>query len=560
MSEPGAPAVPDSITGPNPSDPDVVLPPQGFSPRFLSQLLLDAIGIYLILLGLWATWQTLRAGLNIYDEGLILTHSNLILRGQIPNRDFYTNYPRGILLIVAGLWDMFGISGAAPRFFALFLHLVIAVAGGRIAARLAGRRFSWLTCGCILLWMSLIDPTPFAWIAAVAIAFLTIELLLFLSRLQHAAWFFIGGLALGAISFLRHDLFVYFCAGLVLPFVVWLLQHRVIPSRTFRVRTAWAALGLACSLLAFWLPAIISSGMELLSRDLYFDQVRYVLPARTEPLPPLTALIPSAPLPFRLPAALAESLPGAVALALIAPVLAGLALLFVRLKPAQRLTLSLTGTLALACLPQMLGRTDTLHAVLIVAPALVIGVGLAEGLLNKITRWWQHLGLGFITLFLFVFPVRATLRPVSELALWSMPPAHGRLAGLNNAGYERRETLDFIRQNTRPGEGIFVGNDQHRRVIVNDVSLYYLCNRPGVTRYLQFDPGIITRVEVQKQIASDLERKQVRIAILMRGGYADEPNASRKVGSDFLDNYLQEHYDVVGGAANYVWLRRKFAP
>ena len=62
--------------------------------------------------------------------------------------------------------------------------------------------------------------------------------------------------------------------------------------------------GIALVALPIWLPTLGLAGVSRVAHDLYFDQVRHVLPARKLPFPPLLEWTSAAPLPFRLPAAL----------------------------------------------------------------------------------------------------------------------------------------------------------------------------------------------------------------------------------------------------------------
>ena len=161
-------------------------------------------------------------------------------------------------------------------------------------------------------------------------------------------------------------------------------------------------------------------------------------------------------------------------------------------------------------------------------------------------------------LFLFVFPVREQLYRPLEINNWRFPSLGGRTTTPPADGDQSR-TIAFVTANTQPGEGIYSGNTQHRRVGGNDMSMYFLTDRPGVTRYMQFDPNLTTRLDIQQQITRELDAKQVRIAVLFRGGYHPKPNESQNYGATWLDDYLASNYDVVGGDDNYVWLRRKIA-
>ena len=283
-----------------------------------------------------------------------------------------------------------------------------------------------------------------------------------------------------------------------------------------------------------------------------------MLPARTLPLPSLLALVRPEAWPLPLPAVLADWYPGAAALALLGPLLlvAGL----VRSGPwgiRDRTALLLTGALTLAVLPQMLGRSDQEHCIYTVAPGLTIAAALIEAAARRPRPTWGRTCAMLVAVLVLWLPVRGLVPSFADLGALSLPSLGGRLAGLPATDLvSRREILAVLAKNTRPGEGIFVGNEQHRQVSWNDVSLYYLADRPGVTRYLQFDPNIVTRADVQRQMARDIERMQVRIAVLYQGGYRPERNQSALPGSDLLDRYLRSHYEVVAESGPYAILSR----
>ena len=523
----------------------------------LARLVLVAGGICLTIGGIWATWAGLRDALVIFDEGILLTGSNLILGGQVPYRDFYTLYPPGVFLIIAGLWKVFGISGMIPRLFGVFLHLLTGLLAGRIAGRIAGHSFSWLACGLVLLWTSVMGVGPYASVAAMAMAFVAIELFLSVRRRKQDAWFFPCGFALGAVGCLRHDLFIYFCLALAGASVIWIIESRARLDPTFWRRAGWIALGVTIPLVLVWIPIAARAGVGVMANDLCFDQVRYSLPAVRQPMPSLFSTVPSTRFSLPIPAFLTSLFPGAVTLALLGPVFAIVSLVFGRrLHIEDRAALWTTGALALVPLTHMLTRLDQSHAILALSPALILGIGLAETLARQPVIWWRRLLIVIAALLLFACPARGILYHL-KLEDWSLPPIKGRLSGLR-ADWDQSATLAFITQNTQPGEGIFIGNEQHQRNLANDVSLYYLSDRPGVTRYAEFDP-IVARLEVQQQMVNDLEAKQVRIAVLMKGQENAEPTARPPLGARWLDDYLKKNFETVGGDNHYLWLRRKVA-
>jgi len=523
-------------------------------------LVLDFAGILLLYAGFQATWLTLQDPLNPFDEGLLLTHAHLMLAGQVPHRDFYSTYPPGIYLLIGAAWKIFGTFGWLPRLIALAIHLATAILAGRLAGRIAGRRYSLLTCGLTLLWMSLLGPPPFAWIAAMAAALAAAELFLAALRRNRPLLFLCSGLALGAVACLRHDFFIYLCVTSAAAALVWLLQERFAPLPVFQRAAAWLGLGTIVPIVVVWLPLIAYAGVEQIAADLYFDQVKHAMPARRLPFPPFLEINSGARFGLPLPDILTKPFPAGAALALAAPGAAAALLVACRqLQPSHRAAVGVTGVLAVAALPQMLGRTDIFHVVYVIPPALILWVALAEMATRCRTRQIAGATLAFAVLLLMIFPIRKSIPRPSRWPSpgWCVGP-DARFCGLGLKDGQR-QTVEFIQRNTRAGETIFSGNDQHQRLVVNDVSLYYLSDRTGATRYLVFDPNIVTRLDVQRQMTAELG-KRVRVAVLMNGGYFDEPNESRNVGASWLDEYLGANFEIVGTAESYTWLRRKENP
>src|SRR4051812_8504157 len=55
----------------------------------------------------------------------------------------------------------------------------------------------------------------------------------------------------------------------------------------------------------------------------------------------------------------------------------------------------------------------------------------------------------------------------------------------------RRRVLELVEQHVRPDETVFVGCARHDRIDIDEMDLYFLSDREGATRRMQFDPGLI---------------------------------------------------------------------
>jgi hypothetical protein len=511
---------------------------------FERRKIIDALGILAIAAGLWGTSKMILQPVLIYDEGIILTDSSMVLSGSIPYRDFYTNYPPGIFVMLAALWKAFGVSLITERLLGAFLHVAIAALAGRLAGRVLSRRFSLITAGIVLMWLIRLRSVPFAWIAGLMMALLFGELALRALERPSAARCVLAGIALGGIACLRHDLFVYLCAALGVAGVAWILRHRRVRLPRIGAEAFSVALGACLPVLLVWGPALARSGVDLPLHDVLVDQVRYVQPARLTPLPA----------EWWMPKVFEAS----VLFTLIAPLVA-LAMLFF---DEWSSTTAFVGALSLAVLPQMLGRTEMFHSLYTVTPALILLVALIERLFARGATMfggplWAILAIAYL-----VIPTTQHLARDLRAPRWRVDDE--RYCDLPERDLEsaraRQEVLDFVHQNTSPGEPIFVGLKDHRIVLGNEMELYFLADRPGATRYMQFDPNMTNRLEEQQSMIADFERARLRVAILTDPIYDNiEPNQSSIPGADLLDRYFAENFRVVEEVGHYRLLLRRTA-
>lgn len=525
-----------------------MIPRIGRQPARLAMVI---IGMLVTVAAVAATVHRFQDRVGIYDEGILLTDSYLITTGAFPFRDFYSVYPPGVFLLIVATWKVLGVSISATRLLGLAIHLSIAIAAGHLAGRAAGRSFSWFGAGVVLLWISPLGLPPYAWLAALAVALLAMCVAVTWSDRWYVvapaprAWrpaAFCTGALLGAVSAFRHDLFVYLTAVLaavLLIVAIWNPSSR----KALIANTLPVVAGAAAVTVVFWVPSFVLGGVERTLGDLYFDLSKYVMPAREH------SLTLDGPTPIRVVMA-------ALLFCLAAPLMAGGLVLLARGQPRELVASLLLGVLAIAVLPQMVRRFDGWHILYSVTPGLALFAVLAERLASN-SRLPRAL-VGVVAAGLILFLAWPLIPGPSALRGLRLPTFGSRESGMPAYQYEwRRDVLRFIEQQSLPGEPIFVGNNQHRKVTFNDLTLHYLAERPGATRYLQFDPGQVTREEVQREMIAQLETSRPKVAVLFEGGYSPEPNPGIVEGSSLLDEYLAAHYQVVDSSGVYLMLLRK---
>lgn len=520
-----------------------------------SRIALDLSGWLLWLLGLWLLWRELYAPLGVYDEGIVLTDAWLLLQGQFPYRDFYSNYPPGSFMLVAALFKVFGASVATERGLGFVVRALAGLYAGRLSGLLAGRPFFAPAAGFVTFWLSSLGTVPFAYVLAIHTALLALLLL-------HHAWqrgtrgaWVAAGVVLGLVSWMRSDLFGLFMAPVLLGVAAWAVKTRAWRREaraSWQGWAPWLALGLAIAIVPFWGALFAVAGGQVL-HDLAIDQSRYVLPARGLPMPTLSGFKTMEGLPFEVPRVVAF-FEGAVLLTFLGPVLAALAVIFPgKQGRAGRVAAAVLGALALGVVPQMLGRTDQYHAVYTVTPALVL-LGAWVARVDSKPAW------NLVWAAFCAFVVFYNWREFSR----SAPPGPRDQPGFERAsGREvyfmqaRQDVQRFVNENSLPGEPIYVGLVNHGFVFISEMDQYFLYQRPGGTRYMQFDPNVVNRLDVQQRMAEELRERNVRVVILSAlFARSSEPNDSRNEGAHFLDEYLRANYHVAKVASPYMMLLR----
>jgi hypothetical protein len=499
--------------------------------RWFRSLRLDPLDFVFAFCSLLALRALLVYGiepLGIYDEGLLFTDAQMMADGRVPYRDFYANYPPGIFQIIRAVLALSDAPIWTARLLSLGVRIGTALGVAWLVGRARGPGLCLATAASVLILQAALGLAPSAYTFAVLLCLIAIVSWPNASS-SPGRTLGCGGL-LACVSYLRHDLFGYVVMQLlVIEALWWLLRKRSFFFATKRQLVQYALGALGTGLL-LWVPLFLVTDLSRLLHDLVLDLPRLVMPSRTLPIPPLFELMSSGALNTKIPALLGDPLRLCLALsafgALAAVYAAQRALRAAEPTALSRLTV-LTAVFALGTLPQALGRTDYWHAayglpLLLAAGLSVVSRRVAQGVALLALLPWLSRGVQFIS-------------AEDAVRLWQSDD------NLFLSG-ERRALKDLVQARTRPGEPIFVGCSSHRRVIIVPIDVYYWAHRPGATRYMQFDPGLVTSTAGQREMIADLERTKPRIILLFAACIWDEPNDSMLVGAKDLDDYLSVKY------------------
>ena len=134
-------------------------------------------------------------------------------------------------------------------------------------------------------------------------------------------------------------------------------------------------------------------------------------------------------------------------------------------------------------LRQGMNRADAIHLL----PATLIVAILAPALLFEAARSWRRrASLPLIAVVAAVAVDAYVVGPVGDLMLLMRPiPEERRYSlprGLGIEGLaEEQAAIRYVREHTKEGERIFVGDSRHVQVTMNDIVFYFLAERPCAT-------------------------------------------------------------------------------
>jgi hypothetical protein len=227
-------------------------------------------------------------------------------------------------------------------------------------------------------------------------------------------------------------------------------------------------------------------------------------------------------------------------------------------------------------------RVSALHMLMGILPALIVFAIIVD-------LWWRRGNAGRLAavfaMFLVVCPaaaaafrdVRASYRIEDRsIAGWlalrtgliSLPADidecdFGPASGIAKLDPEYSRVANYLATHSQRDERILAAVSRHDKIFANPVGLYFATGRLPPTRWHQFDPGLVSRKEIQAEIIDDLKRNSVRWVV--RDASFDEmnePNGSAKSsGVTLLDQYLESNYRPVAASGKVaIWLANGDTP
>jgi hypothetical protein len=509
--------------------------------------------------------------INVFDEGFVLHDAQRVLDGDIPHRDFYTNYGPGQPYVLAVLFRLLGASVLVERLWDTIVRAFIVTLVFIIVDRAAPRRVALLAAAAAMVWVAYPRQYGYPLYPSLAASLADIALLAPALARQPlpAANILAAGACAGVAALFRYDMgiAVFGATCAVLAYRAWL-------GRTNMVRSTCRLIGLystGFALVTF--PVLVFLGFAGALSDAVLQVViflsRYYVKTRALPFPRpwdrrremdefsvyLPILVGFAAVPVliaqmrdrlnigyvprsRHVVARGDVLPWTILLLTVAT------LLFFNKGVIRVNVISMAAALV---------TTAALSSVLLVGKQLVGRVGYGLILLSG------------LTVFTFTLRVLAIDLELAHLNIgWARDPESWRTATLDTvpklgtcrmpSGLERMDcfrlptgtaaAIQFVRLHTEPQDPIYVGLTRHDRAYGSDVAFYFIANRPSATKWAQFDPWLQSSAPTQQEMVRELRAARPKVIVLVStwDDVREANDSAISSGVTILDDYIKNTF------------------
>lgn len=497
--------------------------------------------LFAVLVAVFAIYAVLPAlhyGINIFDEGMLLTTADELLRGHFPVVDFYYPYTPGAPFITALGFTLFGPSIFLGRVIAGLLSVALLV----LLTLMVGRAQKWpivagVVMGCAAPLVAGGSTHSAGCLVLICIAG-TVLLKALTTGGSTRALVVVGAL-LGIAALWRTDFALY---GAIASALTWLLRAPVL---TLRERLRDVAV-MAASSMAIAFPVL---GAMVWYGGIRTFQALFVWPIQSTahlqlPWPKLwtgdyvfdrAQFFESWPFYFPFCAMFCFGI------------------LIARRKHFADATVNAAiwlFFLSVGLLAYASGRTDEGHLL----PLLATSAALMAACVTN----WRLLAVAMATS-LLLLPMPLVRRAVikQQLATAKHVPSQ-RTTGIlfpKELAHSYDNLLRDIKNQVSHNATFYSGMSRHDVFVPNDIMLYFLTQHSPPTYYFFLDGYLTLKPEVQASMVDDLQRHQVDWVVLKRAPKIDE--FSTEHGSTLLDEHLTEQFAQVSGDKSYALLRRQ---
>lgn len=504
------------------------------------------IWIALFVFSILYNFYLLKIPVNIYDEGIILTGADRVLKKQLPYIDFWTMYPPGQYFTLAFLFKLFGTSILTERIYDIAVKSLLAIITCAAIKKTCSSNAIAITGWFIaLIYIGKFEFPAYPVYSAILLILVGVYFIIDYIQNNKTQHLIYAGFIITTAFMFRHDL-----AGMAAISIIFtLFLKNILENKTF-FRSGFTFIS---GMLLVGLPILIYLA-NAIGIPLIIDQI-LLTPAEIMPryrsLSYPTSLsynsIQFYVYPFVLFAGFSVSI-----------------ISIIRLKLHNRLSygLFLLSLIGIFFLNQLRVRSDSIHLLPVVLLSSNVGPILfyilykktKDNLQVKLSRASAYLLLTIITVPL-INPVFQKIKSINSNYFTLSNNSYR--SGYAYVEKSLQDLVLYIKNNTNINDTIYVGVDNHDHFIINDVIIYFLANRSCATKYHELHPGVTNTLNIQNDIIQEIEDTSAKL-IILAPRYWKEPNETRIDSKiDCLDNYIREKYEFKKAFGIYkVWSQK----
>lgn len=487
----------------------------------------------------------IKTSLNPYDEGIILTGAERILKSHIPYLDFWSMYPPGQFYALAFLFKIFGISVLVERIYDIIIKSCISLMSFLITQKLGfSNRVSLINWAMSVVWIYYSGFPAYPVYPAILFIFISLYFFYNYTESNRTHWIIYSGLFLTLGAMFRHDL-----SGMAaIAFLITLLLRKLMGAE----RSWHPMLLYIFTMFLVGVPISIYLikyvGIQPIFNQLIQTPADIMPKYRSLPYP---SFISFTTLRFY-----------AFPLVLLIGLFTSLVLI-IKHKTHSMLSYNLfiLSVIGILFINQVRVRADSIHLL----PVVLVSIIIIPVLFSFAQSWLKEMvpkaKSGTVLIFLiilgsiFIRPIYAKVKMFNSDYLVKPNRSAICRAGYSSMSDDLRDLVLYVRNHKQ--ENIYVGVKNHDQFIVNEVIIYFLVPSNYPTKYNELHPGVTTTPEKQREIIDELKKSSVKTVVLTPSYWFERNQTAFDTKINLLDDYISENYEVIKKFGTYeVWISK----
>lgn len=530
--------------------------------------------IFLCAIALFSfSWPYSLSNWNYFLIGGVSTvGAERVLNGEIPYRDFWTMYAPGQYYLLAIIFQVFGKHLLVEVIAASIIGALSALLCYQIVLKLSDQRLLGISSAAIFVASTYnIRNRLGSYPPAILLILLAHYSVIRFYQTQKSRYLLFSGMATGLSILFKHDIGIYSSIVILLGVFV---EHRLASNTNTNTNTPSLSIKFLfyISSTTFTVLPVLFTFSALAGRQMVEDLLIFPLTdfrfARPEVYPNILPIGVFARSPLELLENLTNYIKFAVPFFLLLLGFVGIGLA-IGSRNHEHVAL---GTMFATAFLLHYGAAHVqinTHIVTMSIYGTFLGAIVYDLLLNQISSGYRRLFSVFILALVlgwfFSLLGKSVYREWQNRNMSTSMVEIEKVAGIKVPDEEAQnltKLVNFVKSHVPPDQAIFVGLHRHDVIVIGDVMVYYLIDRPIATKFHELHPAIADTEQVQKEIISELRENEVSLIVLKHiftNAQLDPVKQNLLVnlphiGAKNLDSYILENFNKIRSFGPYeVW-------